>query len=75
MRVGRPKVRVPVLSKATALTLASASMVAPFLTRLPRRAALPMEATSAVGAPSLTHMRSAKQSANRQVPSERVNSE
>src|SRR2546421_12450730 len=54
--LGCPKVRVPVLSKATAVTFAIASMVAPFLTRLPRSAALPMEATSAVGvASTMTH--------------------
>jgi hypothetical protein len=41
---GCPNVSVPVLSKATAVTFAIASKVAPFLTRLPRSAAFPMEA-------------------------------
>lgn len=49
---GAPWVSVPVLSKHTVSTFSSASMVAPFLTRLPRSAALPIEATSAVGVAS-----------------------
>jgi hypothetical protein len=53
---GSPYVRVPVLSKQTVSIFSSASIVAPFLTRLPRSAALPIDATSAVGvARTITH--------------------
>ena len=46
---GRPVVSVPVLSNRTVSTPAIASIVAPCLTRQPESAALPIDATSAVG--------------------------
>jgi len=49
---GVPRVRVPVLSKATTLTRARRSSASPSLTRTPWRVALPMAAMMAVGVAS-----------------------
>jgi hypothetical protein len=47
--IGRPSVRVPVLSKARALSLPAASSAAPPLTRIPRREAAPIPETTVTG--------------------------